>query len=467
MIIPSHILRLYDIRGRVPYELTPDIARTLGYSFAQSIATHTGRSSLRIVLGYDGRLSSPALAQAAAEGMSQAGSDVIWVGLVPTPMVYFGVNHIQAEAGMMITGSHNPADFNGFKLLSHTGPFWNEQIRNLPQFSTEPPFADPGKITENSLLAPYLECITETLPQTAPKLKLAWDPGHGAVAAVLSELLRHIPAEHICINNAVDGTFPAHHPDPTVPENLEQLREVVLSHDCHLGIAFDGDGDRLGVIDRDGTVLWGDQLLGLFAADVLSRHPGATIIGDVKVSETIFEFIRHSGGVPYLSPTGHSIIKSKLRETGALLAGEMSGHMFFADEYAGYDDALYAAVRLCRLLLQDPEALSKYRAQLPKTYTTPELRIQCDDTLKLKVITAISAALKAQGQTFDDLDGVRVRNHHGWWLLRASNTQDALVARCESTTAAGLSALIQELTSILNLCHIDCADLHSQLLKAS
>lgn len=272
-------------------------------------------------------------------------------------------------------------------------------------------------------------------------MKIAWDAGNGSAGEAMAMLCAKLPGEHILLNETIDGTFPAHHPDPTIPKNLEQLRDTVLAQGCDLGIAFDGDGDRIGVIDGMGRILWGDQLMVFLAADVLAGKPGSEIIADVKASQTLFDEVARMGGKPVMWRTGHSLIKARMAETGAPLAGEMSGHIFFADRYYGYDDALYAAVRLLGFLARSDRSIAELRDSLPQPVNTPELRFPCGETRKFEVIEEVADRLRKAGADLSDVDGVRVRTADGWWLLRASNTQDVLVARCEAADEAGLERL--------------------------
>ncbi len=344
-------LREYDIRGIIGTTLTADHYREIGRAFGTGVLREGGTS---VAVGYDGRLTSPMLEAALVEGLASTGITVYRIGLGPSPMLYFAVHHLGADGGMMITGSHNPPEYNGIKMSRRGRPFFGDDIRSLGAAIASMDYvAGAGRVEDRPVADAYVARLcADICAQTVPgrALRVAWDPGNGAAAAVLRDLCTRLPGEHVLINDVVDGTFPAHHPDPTVEENLLQLREEVLRHGCDLGIAFDGDGDRIGVIDERGRILWGDQLLVLLAGPVLAELPGATIIADVKSSQVFFDEIQRLGGKPLMSRTGHSPIKKLMAETGAPLAGEMSGHVFFAHRYYGYDDALYAAVRLLSLL---------------------------------------------------------------------------------------------------------------------
>jgi phosphomannomutase len=432
------ILREYDIRGIVGETLGEADARAIGRSFATMLAA---RGLRRVAVGYDGRLSSPALEAALVGGLSESGCDVVRIGLGPTPMLYFAAFTLGVDAGIMITGSHNPANYNGFKMMAQKKPFFGPDIQRLGAVAAAGNFATAiGAVSERRVFDAYVARLLQDYDGER-RLKVAWDAGNGATGEVLVDLTERLPGEHILLNQTIDGTFPAHHPDPTEPKNLVQLQSAVAEHGCDLGIAFDGDGDRIGVVDGKGRILWGDQLMVMLAEDIIRTRPGATIIADVKASQVLFDEIARMGGTPLMWRTGHSLIKTKMAETGAPLAGEMSGHIFFADRYYGYDDALYAAVRLLAILARGTMSLAASRDRLPAVMNTPELRFPCSDTRKFAVVDEVKARLRKAGAEMSDIDGVRVRTPDGWWLLRASNTQDVLVARAEAQDEAGLGRL--------------------------
>ncbi len=436
--LDKSILREYDIRGVVGQSLHAADAAALGRAFGSMIRRAGGRSC---ALGRDGRLSSPQLARAFGRGLKAAGIDVYRIGIGPTPMLYFAEHHLSADAAAMITGSHNPADYNGFKLVLQGRTIHGADILELGRIVQDGAyFSGAGRTLRRSVLGAYTMRLLRDAELARP-LSVAWDPGNGAACPAIERIVRGLPGRHIVLNGEVDGTFPAHHPDPTLPETLDHLRHTVLTRDCDLGIAFDGDGDRLGVIDNRGNVLWGDQLMMLWSEDILRRQPGATIIADVKTSQSLFDTVERLGGKPVMWRTGHSLIKAKMRETGAALAGEMSGHIFFADRYFGFDDALYAAIRLLNLVARGNRSLADLHDRLPKTLATPELRIDCDDARKFSIVDEVRRRLRMAGADMNDIDGVRVRTGDGWWLLRASNTQNVLVGRCEASDAAGLERL--------------------------
>jgi len=451
--IDPTILREYDIRGIVGKSLTSDDVRALGRAFGSVIVRGGGTT---VAVGYDGRTSSPQLETALVDGLAATGLTVYRVGLGPTPMLYFAVHHLGADGGMMITGSHNPPDYNGIKITLKGRPFFGEDIQLLGRLAATGDFvAGAGRTEDHPVAEAYVERLVQDFEGGKP-LTVAWDAGNGAAGEALQMLSRRLPGRHILINEVIDGSFPAHHPDPTVEENLLQLKQVVAEESCDLGIAFDGDGDRIGVVDARGRVLWGDQLLVVLSEAVLAALPGATIIADVKASQVFFDEIARMGGRPVMSRTGHSLIKTLMAETGAPLAGEMSGHVFFADRYYGFDDALYAAVRLLSVVSGADTSLADMRDAMPAMVNTPELRIDCPEERKFVVIDEVRERLKdVNGVTVQDIDGVRVTSDDGWWLLRASNTQAILVGRCESADEAGLQRLIAELDRQLRLSGID------------
>lgn len=442
------ILREYDIRGIVGESLTTQTVRAIGHGFASMLSERGCRT---IAVGYDGRLSSPDLEAAIVEGITAAGLDVIRVGRGPTPMLYFATCHLDADAGAMITGSHNPPEYNGIKMVYQGKSFWGPDIQELGRrVGAGELIYGSGKYSNYKLFDEYVDRLVSDY-RGDRNLKVAWDPGNGAAGEVIEELTKRLPGEHHLINAEIDGTFPAHHPDPTVEKNLEQLKDLVLSQGCDIGVAFDGDGDRVGIVDSKARVLWGDQILILLAREVLAELPGSTIIADVKASQAFFDEVARMGGKPLMCKTGHSIIKNKMQETGAPLAGEMSAHIFIKHRYYGYDDAAYAAVRLLSIIAQGNETLAEVRDSLPQLINTPELRFPCAEDRKVPVVEEVHARLAQRSDvTVHNIDGVRVETEDGWWLLRASNTQDVLVARCESETEEGLKRLQDDLSENLS-----------------
>ncbi|MBT3928129.1 MAG: phosphomannomutase/phosphoglucomutase [Rhodospirillaceae bacterium] len=441
------VLREYDIRGVVGKTLDVTDGEAIGRAFGSIAARQGGKT---IAVGYDGRVSSPGFEAALLTGLNGAGIDVLRVGLGPTPMLYYAVHSLGADGGIMVTGSHNPPDNNGFKFMLGKSSFFGKSIQELGAVAAAGDYlSGAGTSKQVPMLTRYVERVAEEGGGLQP-LKVVWDAGNGAAGEAMALLTKQLPGEHILLNEKIDGTFPAHHPDPTVPENLVQMIDRVRADGCDLGIGFDGDGDRIGIVDGNGDILWGDQILALLARPVLRTQPGATIIADVKASQVLFDEVARLGGTPQMWMTGHSLIKSKMAESGAPLAGEMSGHIFFADRYYGYDDALYAAVRMLGVISAEAKSLAELRAELPQRINTPELRFECDDERKFDAIKEVSQRLSAAGADVDAIDGVRVNTEDGWWLLRASNTQPVLVARCEAETETGLERLKQALVGQLS-----------------
>lgn len=439
------VLREYDIRGIVGKTLSEADARAVGRGFGTLVRRNGGT---RVCVGYDGRISSPALEAALVDGLKSTGLHVMRVGLGPTPMLYFSVYHHDADGGVMLTGSHNPPDYNGFKMMIGKKPFFGEQILALGRLAATGDFeTGTGDAEEAPVFDAYIDRLLQDY--TGGPLNAAWDTGNGAAGPVIEALTKRLGGRQVVINTEVDGTFPNHHPDPTDPETLHQLRAATLDNKLDLGLGFDGDGDRVGAIDGAGNIVWGDQLLALLARDVLKDVPGATIVADVKSSKVLFDDVAKHGGKPLMWRTGHSLIKQKMAETGAPLAGEMSGHIFFAHRWYGFDDAIYAALRLLEAIGNAGQSLQQLREGLPQMMNTPELRFPCREDRKFAVPGEIRERLVASGADVNDIDGVRVTDADGWWLLRASNTQDVLVARCESETAEGLERLKASLVSQL------------------
>ena len=433
------IMREYDMRGIVGETLFADDAEALGLVFGTLIG-HSGAGTCCV--GYDGRLSSPELEAALVRGLVATGVTVHRVGCGPTPMLYYAAHRMQAGGGIMVTGSHNPPNHNGFKMVLGGKPFFADQIQEIRRLAaTEEPQRRPGGTTSDMPVRhDYVARLARDYDGVRP-LSVVWDAGNGAAGQAMTELTALLPGRHVLLNAEIDGRFPAHHPDPTEPKNLEQLIAAVRQEKAEIGIAFDGDGDRIGVVDAKGRIVWGDQLLMMLAEDVLASNPGAAILADVKASQAFFDHVEALGGQAVMCRTGHSIIKTRMAETGAPLAGEMSGHIFFADRYYGYDDALYAAVRFLGLIARRPESLAARVDSLPQLFNTPEIRIACTDARKFDIVAEIKRRLVGSGAKLIDIDGVRVNTADGWWLLRASNTQAVLVARCESPTPVGLKRL--------------------------
>jgi phosphomannomutase len=431
MINPA-IIREYDIRGIYNKTLTEKDAFLVGWSFAQAL----NKKSSTVTLCRDGRLSSPALHAALTEGLISGGTNVIDIGIGPTPMLYFSTFVNDVDAGIMVTGSHNPSEYNGFKFIVGKAPFFGDDIKKLREISatySDSYVCKKGTLSKKIIVDEYLSVLVDVCKDTKP-MKIAWDAGNGAAGEVVEKLCKKLPGEHILLNTKIDGTFPVHHPDPTIVENLQQLISVVVEKKCDLGIAFDGDGDRIGIIDDKGGVIWGDQLLSILAKDILTRIPGAPIIADVKASRVVFDLIKQYGGQPVMWKTGHSNIKQHMKDIGSPLAGEMSGHIFIADQYYGYDDALYAGLRLIKILSDSEKKVSSILGDLPTAYNTPELRIECDEDKKFLIISKLKEYFIKNKIPFDDIDGIRYSSNTGWGLIRASNTQSVLVCRFEASS---------------------------------
>ncbi|CAK6516563.1 phosphomannomutase/phosphoglucomutase [Rickettsia helvetica] len=463
MQINKEIFRAYDIRGNSLKNLTEEVAYKIGFCFAGMTIT---KDNDKICIGLDSRLSSPTLCKALELGLTDAGAKIINIGIVPTPVLYFADKEFMPAGSIMVTGSHNPRDDNGFKILQNGKSFFGPQIQDLLAKINAIPWLDHGIQKKNkqdwiprssrgmtiipsgndieyrhNIEHKYLKRILDGI-SISPKLKVTWDCGNGATGNIIEELKSSLTNENIIINSKIDGNFPSHHPDPTNPANLQELIKLVKEQNCDLGIAFDGDGDRLGIVSSSGKILFGDQILCIFAEDILKENPNATIIVDVKASQFIIDRIKSFGGNPIIWRTGHPFIKSKMLETKALLAGEMSGHIFFADKYFGFDDAIYAALRFLDLLSSSSKTLDEIIEDLPKSYSTPEIKIFVSSELKLQIIKEIKEKLLEEKIEFNDIDGVRVNTEHGWWLLRSSNTESIIVARAESASKNGLEEII-------------------------
>ncbi|GAA4767167.1 phosphomannomutase/phosphoglucomutase [Stakelama sediminis] len=436
-------LREYDIRGIVGQTLGPDDARAIGKGFATLLRRAGGH---RVAVGRDGRLSSPELEAALVEGLTACGVDVVKTGMGPTPMLYYAEATLEVDGGIQITGSHNPGNYNGFKMVFQHRPFFGEDIQTIGTMAAEGDWdiaGEAGQVTEADILDDYVGRLMAGYAGGA--YRIGWDAGNGAAGPVIEKLVKLLPGEHHTLFTDVDGNFPNHHPDPTEEKNLADLQRLVAEKNLDFGLAFDGDGDRIGAIDGQGRVIWGDQLLSILAEPVLREEPGATIIADVKASQMLYDRIAELGGNPVMWKTGHSLIKTKMKETHAPLAGEMSGHIFFAHDYYGFDDAQYAAVRLIRAVHMIGKSLTEIREAMPELINTPEMRFQVDESRKFAIVEEVLDRLEADGAEVNRTDGARVNTPDGWWLLRASNTQDVLVARAESHSQEGLDRLVAQI----------------------
>lgn len=439
------VLREYDIRGIVGDTLNEADAYALGCAFGTKIRREGGQ---HVCVGYDGRESSPVFAEKLIAGLRSTGCNVENIGLGPTPMLYFAVKDRNADGGIMITGSHNPSEYNGFKMTLQHSSVFGEEILAIGDIASIGDFErGEGTLTTPDIQDEYVNRIFNDLKIDLLKdnpLNIVWDNGNGAAGEILRRLTAKLPGKHILLYDEIDGTFPNHHPDPTVDKNLIDLKRNVLENGYDLGIAFDGDGDRIGVIDEKGDILRCDALMTIYAKDVLKRHPGASIIGDVKCSQMMFDEIERLGGKPVMWNTGHSLVKAKMIEENAPLAGELSGHIFFKDGYYGFDDALYCAIRLMNSVAATTDPFSSLSSHLPKLFNTPEIRIEVDEAVKFDLVPQIAENLKSKiGPDFqiNDIDGVRVTTPEGWWLLRPSNTQNVLVSRVEAKNIKALNQL--------------------------
>ena len=436
--INPQIFREYDIRGIVGTDLTPASVTSIGQAIGTYIRRGNGKN---MILGRDVRSSSVEFCNILSKALNSTGCNVIDIGMVPTPVLYFALHHFNADGGVMITGSHNPPEFNGFKISQGFHSLYGEKVQELKRLIELKDFEVGTGTTQNQpVLAEYMKKICSIL-EIPRKVKVVVDGGNGCFGIVGPGLLKKLGQTPIELFSEPDGTFPNHHPDPTVSEHLTDLIEKVRLENAELGIGFDGDADRIGVVDEKGNILWGDQLLTIFARDILSRNPGATIVGEVKCSQNLYKDIKKHGGVPVMAAAGHSLIKNKMRETGALLAGEMSGHICFSDNYYGFDDAIFAACRVLQIVAQSNKKVSEMLADLPETAYTPEIRIDCPDDQKFKIVRELTEIFREKYDVID-IDGVRVNFDDGWALIRASNTQPVLVFRLEAVTKERLTELV-------------------------
>jgi phosphomannomutase/phosphoglucomutase len=455
MIVPSHAFREYDIRGVADRDLTDGVTNGIGRGFATMLGA--GERPVRVAVGRDCRLSSDRLFRALVAGLTHAGADVVEVGVGPTPMLYASAHALSTDGGIMITGSHNPGDENGFKMMRGKASFFGPDIQTLRTIVQEERFATPrapGRAEKQEMHDRYLEMVTSGIRLSRTDFKFVLDAGNGAGGPLGLAAMTKLGLSPDPIFCEMDGRFPHHHPDPTVPENLEALIERVAKTGSRVGLAYDGDADRLGAVDANGEIVWGDKLMILFSRALLADKPGSAILGEVKCSQTLYDDIAKHGGRPILWKTGHSLIKTKMKEEGALLAGEMSGHLFFADRYYGYDDAIYASLRLLEILAADPRSLSEMLADVPRTFATPEIRVDCPDALKFEVVSAVRAHYCEAGLPVVDIDGARISfgsaSDPAWGLVRASNTGPILVMRFEATSAARRDAMRAEVEGVVS-----------------
>ncbi|MFH1836268.1 MAG: phosphomannomutase/phosphoglucomutase [Methanobacteriota archaeon] len=436
------IFRAYDIRGVYGGDLTDDVAEDIGKAFG---STFKGTCAV----GFDVRLSSPNLSRALISGLSSSGRDVIDLGLVPTPALYFAIHHLGLEAGVMITGSHNPPKYNGLKLWRGEGTISGKEIQDISKIIEDGVFeTGAGEVSTKNIVGDYVDFIKGKVSFNR-KLKVVVDSGNGTAGPIVPALLRDLGCEVVELYSEPDGSFPNHPADPTVDENLTELIETVREEDADLGMAFDGDSDRVGFISEEGEILRGDQALILYSREILAKTPGAKIIFEVKCSQGLAEDIKSHGGIPIMYKTGHSFIKDKIRKEKALIAGEMSGHFYFADDYPGYDDGIYAALRMIQILSKSENSLSELIATMPKYVSTPEIRVKCPDEEKFKIVDEVSKALVDKGLDVLTIDGARIQYPDGWGLIRASNTSPKLILRFEAKTERRLQEIRKVITEEL------------------
>ncbi|MCL2447732.1 MAG: phosphomannomutase/phosphoglucomutase [Polyangiaceae bacterium] len=455
MKLPTHAFREYDIRGIADRDLTDSVAQAIGQGFATVLGAHL--RPVRVAVGRDCRLSSDRLLSALVAGLTSAGANVADVGVGPTPMLYGSVHALSTDGGIMITGSHNPAGDNGFKMMRGKASFFGSEIQELRALIEEDRLATaakPGMVERVDIHDRYVDMVTGGIRLATSDLKFVVDAGNGAGGPLALDCMRKLGLAPDPLYCEMDGRFPNHHPDPTVPANLEALVDRVKKTRARVGIAYDGDADRLGAVDANGDIIWGDKLMILFSRALLADHRGAAILGEVKCSQTLYDDIAKHGGRPILWKTGHSLIKTKMKEEGALLAGEMSGHLFFADRYFGYDDALYASLRLLEILSRDPRSIGEMLGDVPHTFATPEIRVDCPDAIKFDVVDAVRRHYRDAGLPVVDIDGARVTfgtdSDPAWGLVRASNTGPILVMRFEATTVERRDAIHAEVESVVS-----------------
>ena len=448
------VLREYDIRGVVNENLTTNTAYSIGRTFGHVVCSKFVKK--KIAVGYDGRLTSPSLHHALCKGLLDSGSNVFSIGMCTTPMTYFAHYHLQTDAAVMVTGSHNPPEYNGFKMVLDNHSFFADAIQNLQMLTELKNISQgTGQLINIDITKEYVNRNLQNI-HLEKKMKIAWDIGNGIVGAVIDQFTQQLSkAEHIVINKEVDGTFPNHHPDPTVPENMKQLIETVLTNSCDIGLAFDGDGDRLGVIDNKGQIIWADQYMLLLAKEISTLYQNPKIIMDVKSSKVFFEEVKKFNCEPIMFKTGHSPIKEKMKEVNSPLSGEMSGHVCYGDDFYGYDDAMYVGLRLLRILSNEKKSLNELMSTYPKTAFTPETRIEVEEVRKFKIIEEIKNRLKNIKGKVIEIDGIRVENDKGWILIRASNTQNQLTCRAEALNKEDLFDLTELIENQLRLSGVD------------
>ena len=448
-VFDNTILRAYDIRGIVGESLHNIDAEIIGRVFASLVCFDKKNN---IVVCRDGRLSSPKLYHSLVKGLKYSGANIIDIGVGPTPMLYFSSHHFNAAGAIMITGSHNPPEYNGFKFMRGKDSFFGQDIINLGKSAAKGKWdASRGTFKIRTVMSEYINALLNStmIEDIDSNLKVVWDAGNGATGEVLEKLIKKLPNCNISLNSEIDGNFPSHHPDPSEPKNLEQLINCVKKNNVDAGIAFDGDGDRVGLVTGKGRIIWGDQILALLSKKVLKNCPGAKIIADIKASGILTKEIKKHGGELFTWKTGHSLIKAKMKEINSPLAGEMSGHIFFSDRYYGYDDGIYAALRIIENV-ENNHYLDDFLDSLPKVFNTPEIRIECSEEDKFEIVNKLISILESNNIKVSKIDGLRVKYDNGWWLLRASNTQNALVLRLEAETLEYLEFVKSEVRKYIS-----------------
>ncbi len=454
-IFEKSILKQYDIRGIVNKDLNEVDAYFVGKSYGTMLSKINKKNC---VIGYDARFTSKDYSNKVIKGLTECGINITNIGLAPTPMVYFAIQFLKKDAGLIITASHNPPEYNGFKMLTNEDPIWGKDIQELGKIAEKGEFIENnklGNIEEIDIKEDYFKFLLNILNKNNKKeLKICWDAGNGAVASIIDDFVKRLPGKHITICNTVDPNFPNHHPNPEIPENMKMLGEEVVKNNCDFGIGFDGDGDRIGIVDDEGYMLYGDQLLSIFARDYLKSNPGEKVMSEVSASLTLYNDITEHGGIPVMWRPGHSIQKAKMKEDNIKLAGETSGHIFFGENH-NYDDALYASIKLINILSNIDEKLSDIRKAFPITYSTKKINIKSNDIDKFTVPDAIADRIKAQGREVCTVEGARVNKADGWWLCRNSSTSPQMTVRCEALSREGLEECKKELKEQLQLSNYD------------
>ena len=448
------VLREYDIRGIVNKNINENTSYTIGRVFGHIVFTKNNSNT--VAVGYDGRLTSPKLYKALSKGLIDSGLEVKSIGICPTPMLYFADYHLKTDAAIMITGSHNPSEYNGFKMVLNKHSFFSENIQNFQNIVLNHKLEKrKGNITHIDLVDNYVLRVLKNI-SIKRNLKVCWDIGNGAMGVVIDKIISKLEnTDNIILNKDVDGNFPNHHPDPTVPKNMEQLIKSVKKNNCDIGLAFDGDGDRLGVVDNLGNIVWADQYMLILCSEIANIYQEPKVIMDVKCSKVFFDESKKMGCFPIMERTGHSPIKEKMKELNSPLSGEMSGHVCYSDDFYGYDDAMYVALRLLRILSNQEKSLNELINVYPKTFSTPETRFDVEEAKKFLIIEEIKERIKNKEGKLIDIDGIRVENDDGWFLMRASNTQNQLTCRAESTSQEGLKSLIAIIENQLSLSGIN------------